>query len=106
MSDDVNPQDNNSTDSGADRRIHRRVELATNLKYDIIPMAFPAEAGAVKNISEGGLCLLLDKELPKGTVLHVEFNLPPENDRIEAIVKVVWQQPIEGQFLTGVKFLH
>ena len=105
MSNGVNPQDNGA-DSGADRRQHRRVELATNLKYDIIPMAFTAEAGAIKNISEGGLCLLLDKELPKGTVLHVEFNLPPENDRIEAIVKVVWQQPIEGQFLTGVKFLH
>jgi hypothetical protein len=105
MSNDENLQ-GSSADSGSDRRVHRRVELATNLKYDIIQMAISAEAGAIKNISEGGLCLLLDKELPKGTVLHVEFNLPPENDRIEAIVKVVWQQPIEGQFLTGVKFLH
>lgn len=105
MSNGSDPQ-GQSTDNGADRRMHRRVELATDVKYDIIPMSSSAESGAVRNISEGGLCLLLDKELPKGTVMHVEFNLPPENDRIEAIVKVVWSQPIEGQWLIGVKFLH
>jgi len=106
MSENNNIPKNNDSNDADDRRVHRRVELVTDFKYDIIPMHFPNESGLVQNISEGGLCLLLDKQLPKGTVLHIEFSLPPDNDHIEALVKVVWQQPIEGQFITGVKFMH
>jgi c-di-GMP-binding flagellar brake protein YcgR len=106
MSEDNNIPQKKDSGNASDRRTYKRVELVTDFKYDVIPMHFPCESGLIQNISEGGLCLLLDKEFPKGTVLHVEFNLPPENDHIEAIVKVVWQQPIEGQFITGVKFMH
>lgn len=86
-----------------EQRTSKRVELVTDVKYSVL---VPSQSGLIKNISEGGLCLLLDERLPKGSILRVEFNLPGEKpSHIEALVKVIWQKAGEDKFLTGVKFL-
>lgn len=87
-----------------EKRRHKRVDLSTNIRYTVL-MSTP-QYGLIKNISEGGLCLLLDKQLANGSILRVEFDLPGERqEHIDALAKVVWQTAEEGKFLTGVKFI-
>ena len=87
-----------------ERRISQRVELITDLKYSVILPS--SQTGLTKNISEGGLCLLMDQQLLKGTILQVEFNLSREDaGHVKAIVKVLWQEQDGAKFITGVKFL-
>lgn len=85
------------------QRRYSRKDIATNVHYRVIvPSGGEAET---KNISEGGLCIVVDKELPKGTILEIKFNLPSDKDSpIETYVKVVWQEKTDEGFLTGVKF--
>jgi hypothetical protein len=89
----------------AERRISQRVELITDLKYLVILPS--SQTGLTKNISEGGLCFLVDHPLAKGIILQVEFNLPKEEDagHVKAIVEVLWQRQEGNKFVTGVKFL-
>lgn len=87
-----------------EKRKHKRIELVTDVKYTVL-VSTP-QSGLITNISEGGLRLLLDKQLAPNSILRVEFNLPGEKqEHIEALVKVVWQVAKEDKFLTGVKFV-
>lgn len=52
------------------------------------------------------MCLLINEQLNKGTILRVEFILLGEEaSHIEAVVKVMWQRRQGDKFLTGVQFL-
>ena len=84
-----------------ERRRHQRKPLETKIKYTIL-MPYCA-VGATKDISEGGLCLMLDRELNKGFILRIEMET--SEGRVNQLVKVMWQQKAEDKFLTGVKFL-
>lgn len=87
-----------------ERRASKREELITDLKYSILLPS--SQTGMTKNVSEGGLCLVVDQKLSKGTILQVEFNLHGEEaGQVKAIVRVLWQKQEEGKFLTGVKVL-
>lgn len=90
-------------DGSAERRISKRVALITNLTYTVIQPV--SQSGLIKDISHGGLCLLLGQSLPTGTILNVEFDLSGEDGgHIKALVKVMWQKQENGKFVTGVKF--
>ena len=90
--------------SFAERRVSKRVELITDVQYSVVMPSY--QTGFIKDVSEGGLCFLLAQELPAGTILNVEFNLPGDQpEHIKALVRVIWQRAKDGQFLTGVKFL-
>lgn len=93
-----------SEEKMSERRRFGRKELNTEVKYTVL---FPASKKSIaKNISEGGLCLLLNEQLKKGSILQVEFDLPGEYiAHVEAVVKVMWQERQAEMFLTGVEFL-
>ncbi|OPX29810.1 MAG: hypothetical protein B1H08_02975 [Candidatus Omnitrophica bacterium 4484_171] len=95
-------ESNNKGKSGDSRRYPRK-EVVTNLSYRVItPLG---GKGLTQNISEGGLCIVFDKEIPVGTMLELKFELPGEESvPIETFAKVIWQKEVEGQFFTGVKF--
>ena len=95
-------ESNNKGKSGDSRRYPRK-EVVTNLSYRVItPLG---GKGLTQNISEGGLCIVLDKKIPAGTMLELKFELPGEEEApIEIFAKVIWQKEAEGKFLTGVKF--
>jgi len=90
-------------EKSADNRRYPRKEVVTNLSYRVItPLG---GKGLTQNISEGGLCIILDKQIPVGTMLELKFELPGEEEApIETFAKVMWQKEVEGKFLTGVKF--
>ena len=86
-----------------------RKSYVTNVSYRVVvdeKSTIPAkDEGLTQNISSGGLCLILNRELSSGAVLELKFEMPEENSNpIETRVKVVWQEKIETGYLTGVKF--
>ena len=94
----------NKEKESSERRSSRRIELITDLKYSVVMPSY--QSGIIRDISEGGLCLLLPQDLPDGTILNVEFDLQGDNpEHIKALVRVIWKKPQGDKFLTGVKFL-
>ncbi len=89
--------------SQGERRKYFRKEIITNLSYRVITPC--GGEGVTCNISEGGLCIVLDKEIPLGSILELKFELPgKESGFIETYARVIWQEKIDKGFITGVKF--
>ena len=85
------------------KRKHSRKEIVTSVDYKVLTPS--KDVGTTQNVSEGGLCLLLNNELSKGTILEVKFKIPGDGAKqVESFVEVVWQKKSERGFLTGVKF--
>ena len=89
---------------GEEKRLYPRREVFKKMSYrELVPSG---EEGLIQDISEGGLCLLLNKEFSPGTILEVKYDLQsPTPKPIESIVKVIWQKKSEKGFLTGVQFI-
>ena len=87
-----------------ERRRYVRIDLCTQIEYEILPMHSPLKAES-KNISAGGLCLLTDREIPPGTILRLKFYLPDrEKTYVESLGRVVWQKKENEGYLTGIEF--
>ena len=84
------------------KRKHPREEIIVDVSCKVLS---PLEdVGLTQNISNEGLCLLLNNELRPGTILELKYMLPHEDARqIVTSVEVVWQKKTEKGFLTGVK---
>jgi c-di-GMP-binding flagellar brake protein YcgR len=92
----------NNQENGVDRK-HHRTEIFVDVIYKVVS---PIKGvGLSRNISHGGLCLLLENELPPGTVLQLKYRLPHEESRlIKTTVEVIWQRKTEKGYITGVKY--
>ena len=85
------------------KREHDRTEIIVDVIYRVVSPI--KDVGLSRNFSQGGLCLLLNNELPPGTILGLKYRLPHEESRlIENTVEVVWQKKTDKGFLTGVKY--
>lgn len=97
-------EDNFDENQGGEiKRRHHRTEIFIDVIYKVIS---PIKGvGLSRNISHGGLCLLLDNELPPGTILELKYRLPHEESRlIETTVEVIWQRKTDQGYITGVKY--
>jgi len=96
-------KDNKPNKDFEEKRKQLRKKVDAHLTYRVIvPQGGKAET---RNISERGLCLVLDKELPIGTMLEVNFDLPGKQPvPVETLVKIIWQKKVSEGFLTGLKF--
>jgi hypothetical protein len=85
------------------KRKHHRTEMFFDVIYKVVS---PIKGvGLSRNFSPGGLCLLLENELPPGTILEIKYRLPHEEHRlIETTVEVIWQKKTEKGYITGVKY--
>ena len=85
------------------KRKHHRTEVFFDVIYKVIS---PIKGvGLSRNFSQGGLCLLLDNELPPGTIIELKYRLPHEESRlIETTVEVIWQKKTDTGYITGVKY--
>jgi len=77
----------------ADMRKDTRKSYVTNVSYRVVvdeKSTIPVkDEGLTQNISNGGLCLILNRELPSGAVLELKFEMPEENSNsVETRVKV------------------
>jgi c-di-GMP-binding flagellar brake protein YcgR len=84
----------------SDRRKHPRVDFIRSASYQF---SKSSEFGVfTQDISQTGMCLLLDNEVNPGMILKLNFELPGQSYKpIDTLAEVIWQD----NFLTGVKFI-
>ena len=63
---------------------------------------------SIKDISGGGVCLSVEEELPKGSVLQVYINYPGFSAPIPCLAKVSWSKQIgkTNRYELGLEFLE
>ena len=87
-----------------EKREFERKELNVEVRCSVLHPSY--ESGLARNISQSGICISIDRNLKKESILRLEFTLPGENpEYIEVLGKVVWQKKEDDKFLTGIKFL-
>lgn len=96
--------DSQDKPGGEEKRQHPRLEVSKKMTYrELVPSG---EEGLVQDISEGGLCLLLNKEFSPGTILEIRYEVHADAPKpLESIVKVIWQKKSDKGILTGVQFI-
>ena len=95
-------KDPNKSNAKQNRK-HTRQEIITSIDYKVLTPS--GDVGMIQNVSEGGLCLLLNNDLSPGTILEVKFEIPTDAPKqVKSFVEVVWQKKTDKGFLTGVKF--
>ena len=98
----MNSQESSSYE---EKRKYPRKRCITPVEYIIL--LEPKGSGLIKNISEGGLGLLIYKYLPPQTIIKVKFTLPEDEqaEPIETVGKIVWCRETENGYLAGLQFL-
>lgn len=98
-----------------DRRRHLRFSLRGAGSAEYIPGVLSVfgwgdhlRAREVVDLSEGGTCLLTDRPLPPGTVLHLEISIPARQEKIRAYGETRWSRAGAGNeaYQAGVMFLE
>ena len=85
-----------------ERRKYERKNVSSGVSYRFGEVS---GKGVIKDISEKGMCTLLDKQILPKSVLEMEFRLSKgDSVPIEAVSRVIWSRKSKQGFLTGVKF--
>jgi len=99
--------------SGAERRQHVRFNKTLVVTYIVKKKPGRDSNGKTVDISEGGMKLLLEEKLPKGTILLLKIDLPDIKKIAELEGQVVWSEDSESKgqsdkrfFCCGLKFCH
>jgi len=94
-----------------ERRAYVRVATKVNITYSKSNSSEKERLSFSKDISKGGVCLILSEELKESDVLDLKINLPKENAPINVTGIVVWihkfmfeETPKESGFYAGIKF--
>jgi len=88
------PPDESEEDSG--RRVYHRLFRALNISYkvyhsqkELLKNVFKSEHLAVtKNISAGGILLVVQNVMPVGSILDIKMDLPGEDIPVQCLAKV------------------
>ncbi|MFH0790852.1 MAG: PilZ domain-containing protein [Candidatus Omnitrophota bacterium] len=76
-----------------ERRNFPRLNFRVDFKYNILNKTrFKDEPAETKNLSEGGICIILLKKVDIGDKLNLKFYLPETNTAIKTTGRVVWTQ--------------
>lgn len=98
-----------------ERRKFPRLLLNVGVEYTILDEADSSSAETyIKNISAGGLCIILLEPLCVGARLNLRFLLPELNNEIKTECRIVWSREFiigEGQSQTkgyeaGIEFIN
>ncbi len=96
----------------AERRRFIRFDLDTNIKFGFFEdIGIDANMkGKAKNLSAEGVCIVTEKEIPRGKNIELDISLPGRKRPIRVHGKVVWAHKIKGvdknmvdRFETGIK---
>ena len=75
-----------------ERRRYVRLNISLEVSYMIQGEDDAAHKSITKNVSANGARFVIQKDLPKGTVLDLEVKLPIQSDPIPIRAKVVWSK--------------
>ena len=90
------------------KRAHKRLPAYHLVKYSLEPSK--TGLGKVityaKDISAGGLCLLVDEDFPLSQAIRLNIQFPGISQPIRCLAKVVWKKFIKGakKYRIGLKF--
>jgi c-di-GMP-binding flagellar brake protein YcgR len=95
-----------------ERRKNKRVEFKNEAKFRIIgeitteAISYEYEKAETKNISVGGVCLILRHKITEGNVIRVEIPIG-EKGIIKAFCEVQWckESSTNGHYEAGLNFI-
>lgn len=97
--------------NGEERRLHKRFNNELEVEYSV-EKGPHIKNGRTVNMSKGGMKLLIDEKLPKGTMLDMKVHIPEKKRTVELDAEVVWtndadKKDISGRrfFFSGLKFI-
>ena len=80
----------------SDKRKLPRLLYDVELKYEVLTLPSPkTQKSRVKNISVGGLSIMIFEKVKVGTLLKIEFSLLNEDKPIVVKGKVLWVEKFE-----------
>ncbi len=71
-----------------ERRRFLRLNLSVDIEYSVIPNT-EEQAGTLKDIGAGGICLIADEELGIGRLLKIKISLPNDPPTIQTVGRIV-----------------
>jgi len=89
----------------SERRSHARFNKDLEVEYGVEKKPRLKTSKAL-NISKGGMKLLLDEKLSKGTILNLKMSLPEKKQAVEIEAEVVWTKDTDEKDLSGKRFFH
>ena len=79
-----------SANAPVERRRFPRLIASVDVEYSILRKGTLQEQAVTKNISAGGICLIVYEKIEPGTFLALKILLSSINYIIEAKAKVIW----------------
>lgn len=100
--------------NGRERRQSMRIDTALIVKYSLEEKQHMKPNGRMRDLSSGGMRLLVNEKLKEGVLLLLEFDIPNTKDVIAAEGRVIWadggftERNEIGQriFQTGIQFIN
>jgi len=92
-----------------EKRAYVRLPLNIELEYRVqSEAAAPPPTAQGKNLSTGGICMVLDRRLAPGTLLRLSMHVPDSYATLVLAGRVTWVSEVsiggEPTFETGVAF--
>lgn len=73
-----------------ERRKYQRFDIELELKYNLVSASKSIYSTSSKNVSKGGISLLVYEILPKDSLIEMEISVPGEKNVLRAKGRVVW----------------
>jgi c-di-GMP-binding flagellar brake protein YcgR len=96
---------------GEERRSNKRFNNDLEVEYSVEKRAH-LKNGRTVDLSKGGIKLLLDEKLPKGSIIDIKIHIPEKRRAIKLEAEVIWTNDADKQdpsgrrfFLSGLKFI-
>ena len=77
-----------------ERRQFARLDTRIEVAYRALKAA-PSQRTVMKNVSAGGVCIFVEKELAPGTVLNISMTLPDRRAPLTFTGEIVWSEAYE-----------
>ncbi|MGE5279896.1 MAG: PilZ domain-containing protein [Deltaproteobacteria bacterium] len=95
-----------------EKRRFPRLGIAVDVQWERAPEAGNPDSNVTKDISAGGICLIVYEEVSVGDLLNLRFTLPTGRT-VQALGRVVWVAPFEfssdrerPRRDAGIEFVH
>ncbi len=75
-----------------ERRRFARLNVNVNVDYEVLPRHKQQKHVSSKNISTGGICVILKEPLEPETIIGLDIGLPEEAGKVTATGRIVWIQ--------------
>ena len=87
-----------------ERRAHQRVRLRVTVEIDSVTNFF----GFSTDLSVAGIRVVADEELPVGSLVDLEFQIPRGEPSVDALGEIQWKRHLDLEqtvFAYGIEFL-